>query len=554
MKSVATNPPALPAPNKGSIQTVVLPAPAASTTGLAHTVSGGDWPEPALQLGWRIVLTLLLLLLVAVFSILLQPARAAKAASPAQGVSDPLVLAFYYSWFDDNTWNSGQLSDLPAERYVSADRAAMGRHIDQAKAAGIDALLVAWYGPYGDSNQTETNLQALLDEAAARSFRIGILFETDSPFLGGAGDVTAALQQALSTHANHPAYLRVDGKPVIFFWRSSLYDAGTWAAMRSQADPGSSSLWIGEGVDTSQLSVFDGHYLYSNTWNPPADLNATNQKFAGRVEAMRNATASPKLWVATVMPGYNDVGVRPNSGFVRGRDGGAYYAQSWQAAIASNPNWVVITSFNEWPEGTYIEPSAAYGDAYLGLTAQYSSQFKAGGGAAWVAAAGPEADAESAVETAVETAAETSLDDTAAAVTPGEPAADTIDDPAAPTVFVQTAVLNLRAGPGTDYPLVGAVVEGDALVIVGQSAADNAAEGDFRWWQVDTIAGSAWLFGEHVRAAGALELVPQIDVAPAVALAVLPAATPNVQIAGIPTTTLTINGVSITLRNGRSIP
>ena len=78
------------------------------------------------------------------------------------------MLAFYYTWFDGNIWNSGQLSDLPAERYVSADRGAMGRHIDQAKAAGIDALIVARYGPNGDTNQTETNLVALLDEAAAQ--------------------------------------------------------------------------------------------------------------------------------------------------------------------------------------------------------------------------------------------------------------------------------------------------------------------------------------------------------------------------------------------------
>jgi hypothetical protein len=81
-----------------------------------------------------------------------------------QSSSDPLVLAFYYTWFDENTWTYDQLSDLPAEPYVSRDRAVMGRHIDQAKSAGIDALLVAWYGP-GGGNQTETNLAAMLEEA-----------------------------------------------------------------------------------------------------------------------------------------------------------------------------------------------------------------------------------------------------------------------------------------------------------------------------------------------------------------------------------------------------
>ncbi len=384
----------------------------------------------------------------------------------------------------------------------------MGRHIDQAKAAGIDGFLVAWYGPSGDSNQTEANLTALLEEAAARNFRIGILFETDSPFLGGYDSIAGALQHALSVHANQPAYLRADGKPVIFFWRSGMYDVGTWAAIRSQVDPGYGSLWVGEGVDTSQLSVFDGHYLYSNTWNPPADLTATNQKFGGRVAAMRDATGAPKLWVATVMPGYNDVAIRPNSGFARSRDGGAYYAQSWQAALASTPNWVVITSFNEWPEGSYIEPSAAYGDAYIGLTAQYSSQFKSGGGAP---AAAPAATAAEATPPAATASPDATTADTATAVPADAPAAE----PSAPTAFVTAAILNLRAGPGKDFASVGAVVEGDALPILGQAgqgaSSDSSAESSQgRWWQVDTAAGPAWLFGDYVRAAGPLAGVPLV--------------------------------------------
>ena len=247
MTSVSKNPPGLPSAGKSTAKAVAASASSplsvagSATRAAPHLPQGdlaGEWPEARQHLGWRILLTLLLLLLVALFSILLQSSRSARAAPAAQAISDPLVLAFYYTWFDDNTWNSGQLSDLPAERYVSADRGAMGRHIDQAKAAGIDAFIVAWYGPNGDTNQTEANLAALLDEAAARNFRIGILFETDSPFLGGPDSAAAALQHALSVHANHPAYLRADGKPVIFFWRSSLYDVGTWAGHSQPGRPG----------------------------------------------------------------------------------------------------------------------------------------------------------------------------------------------------------------------------------------------------------------------------------------------------------------------------
>ncbi len=292
-------------------------------------------------------------------------------------------------------------------------------------------------------------------------------------------------------------------------------------------------------MDTSHLSVFDGHFLYSNTWNPPADLNAVNQKFAGRVAAMREATGAPKLWVATVMPGYNDVGVRPNSGFARGRDGGAYYAQSWQAAIASNPNWVVVTSFNEWPEGTYIEPSAAYGDAYLGLTAQYAAQFRGGGGASVLPAA------PAAVETET-TAADAPANAVPVAAETEAGAAGT--EPEKPTVFVLAGVLNLRAGPGTGYAVLGAVVEGDALPVLGQSAGD--ADG---WWQVDTAAGPAWLIGEHVRAAGPLEGVPVVAAPEAATVEPEDAAEAADTVAGAAPApaaglTITIGGTRVTLR------
>ncbi len=52
----------------------------------------------------------------------------------------------------------------------------MARHIDQAKGAGIDALGHLVVRPATKNNQTETNLRAMLDEAAARGFRLGCGF------------------------------------------------------------------------------------------------------------------------------------------------------------------------------------------------------------------------------------------------------------------------------------------------------------------------------------------------------------------------------------------
>jgi hypothetical protein len=320
-----------------------------------------------IQSGWRAAL-LLLLCVLSVSGSWPAPAR-------ADG-GERLVLAFYYTWFDEHSWGPNKVPDQPAQPYVSRDHGVMARHIDQAKAAGIDALIVSWYGPSTNNNQTETNLRAMLDEAAARGFRLGVDFEVTSPFYRNAGDVQAALKTLIATHAQHPAYLRSNGKPVIFFWRQQRFDTGTWAAIRAAVDPNHDTIWIEEGVDVSPLSVFDGHHLYSVTWNPQTDMANTANKFAKRVRDYAVRAGTPKVYVATVMPGYDDRKTGRGNAFAVGRENGAYYARSWQAAIGSAPDWIVITSFNEWPEGTYIEPSQTYGNLFLDLTAQWSAAFR----------------------------------------------------------------------------------------------------------------------------------------------------------------------------------
>jgi hypothetical protein len=296
-------------------------------------------------------------------------------SNPMQSLAsnEQLVLAFYYAWYDHKTWNSGQVPGVPLAPYVSANGDAMVRHIEQAKGAGIDAFVLNWWGK---GNQTEKNLRTLLDLAAPRGFRLAVDFDLNSPFMGGVSSYADNLHHLHSVHAAHPAYLRYQGRPVVFFFNVSRLSVSTWQNLRDQADPGRNALWIAEGIDLSYQAVFDGHHLYSITWPnliPPSNILP---KWGNRVRKYNVDHGTAKIWVATVMPGYDDRKVRPGHGFARSRDGGDYYRQCWQAAIDSKPHMVVINSFNEWPEGSYIEPSQAYGNLYLDLTREWSTRLK----------------------------------------------------------------------------------------------------------------------------------------------------------------------------------
>ncbi len=316
---------------------------------------------------------LALLLFAVALALCLSPATTA-----AQG--NRLVLAFYYAWFSPDSFGPGLTSDQPVTPYRSTDQAVMERQVAQARQAGIDGFVQSWYGPRNaPDNQTETNFRTLLNVAQAAGFQAAVDVETGGPFFHSKADVQEALATLLATHARHPAYLKVNGKPVIFFWYNERFSVGEWAEMRNAVDPNHNSIWIGEGVNAEYLRVFDGHHLYSITWS--GDPQATLMTWGQRVRAKAAELGDFKYWVGTAMPGWNDLATGRGSAYVRNRDGGDYFRASFAGVIKSNADMAIITSFNEWPEGTMIEPSVTYGNAYLDLAAELSGAYKSASGA-----------------------------------------------------------------------------------------------------------------------------------------------------------------------------
>ena len=62
------------------------------------------------------------------------------------------------------------------------------------------------------------------------------------------------------------------------------------------------------------------------------------------------------------------------------RERGSFYRSYWEIAsafVSANQPFVVITSFNEWHEGTELEPSLEHADFYLTLTSQMIAKKRA---------------------------------------------------------------------------------------------------------------------------------------------------------------------------------
>lgn len=275
------------------------------------------------------------------------------------------------------------MSDLPTIQYNSNDQATIQRQLTWAVNSGITGFISSWWGA---GSTTDQNFARLLAQSAALQSTTGyafdstIYFESDAPALSGTSNIVTALRYIISHYSNNANFFHWHGKPVIFFWDplGNGRTLSTWASIRSQVDPNKTTIWSAEGTDTSLLSVFDGLHLFSGAyWGLlHGDITTVDQGFRTTIDAYNRAHSTQKIWAAGVLPGYNDTRIPGRKGtYIVPRNNGNTYRQSWTGALSSNPDWITITSFNEWFEGSMIEPSITYGDLYLQITQQFVQQW-----------------------------------------------------------------------------------------------------------------------------------------------------------------------------------
>ena len=307
-----------------------------------------------------------------------------------------MLWAFYYQWYSV-PWNTAVLQDLPQSGYYNSyDPALIAQHILQAKSAGIDGFIASWWGPPQKPDPPPSALDILLDQAQLQNFSVMINFETlEFDPVTGVGrprdeaTILEWLRYGIPHFGSHPAYLKVNGKPMFVVYSSSAVPDTSWNNIFTQLQAeGFDAMYVAEFAgswpELNTLDLFGGVYTYnilniiqSNSQVPT--LLAPTYETTGRgvrYYPLLASSSAPKIWAATVQPGFDNHLSWGYQTPILDRENGALYRSTFDAAINSDPDWIFITTWNEWWEHTYIEPSQNYGDQYLQITQEYSAKWK----------------------------------------------------------------------------------------------------------------------------------------------------------------------------------
>jgi glycoprotein endo-alpha-1,2-mannosidase len=304
-------------------------------------------------------------------------------ALPAAGLAAPAVSIFYYPWYGtpahDGQWlhwnQNGHTPPLDIASqfyprrgpYSSGDPKVVAAQMAEIARTGVGEVVVSWWGRGSEEDQ---RLPMVMKAARRNGLQVAIHLE---PYAG----------RSLDSIAGDIAYLRGLGVTDFFVYDPfSLNDAG-WAVLNSQLG-GVRMFAETPFVLRAEQDKFDGVYTYD-----VLDFSGFN--------ALCDAARRMKLLCApSVGPGF-DARRAANLPRIRLRLRGATYDMEWRAAIRAHPDLVTITSYNEWHEGTQIEPARtkaligghrynsydgawglrgrAAGDAYLNRTAFWVRRF-----------------------------------------------------------------------------------------------------------------------------------------------------------------------------------
>ena len=262
--------------------------------------------------------------------------------------------------------------------YDSGDPDALDCHVLLMKLAGIDGVLIDWYGTddYLDYGILQRNTLAMIRSVKKAHLRYAVVYEDQTVPKLIAGHVfpeTDAVPHGerlmawLQAHwFSDPAYLTLDDRPIFLVFGGVYYSSDQWHRIFAGL-PRPLLFFTEEDRRAPAVGGF--------AWPQPQGGDAQSVRTLDRFYA---AAPSWPQFIPAAWPRFHDIygqaGTQPSYGIIDDR-AGMTYANTLDRALKSEAEIVQLVTWNDWGEGTQIEPSVEVGYRDLETTQRKRRSF-----------------------------------------------------------------------------------------------------------------------------------------------------------------------------------
>lgn len=294
------------------------------------------------------------------------------------------VYAHYMPWFvkpsASGVWNHWTMSVNAlsssnyaswyhplTEPYASDDGDILDYQCLLMKYAGIDGVMVDWYGTQqkNDYPQNEENTKALLKAIEKAKLKMAIVYEDATlEGLDDSGKQTQArsdMQYLNSNYFKSESYVKIGDSPLLLcFGPQQLTAPKGW------------NFAFGTLATKPQFIVLNG---FSSRANDASYTNSQGEFLWVNPNPDYSIAKNYQMYIAGAMPGFHDH--YKESGQGNGytsydREDGQLFKRQLDAAKNAGLEWVQLSTWNDYGEGTIIEPTTEFGYQYLEIVQQFA--------------------------------------------------------------------------------------------------------------------------------------------------------------------------------------
>ncbi len=264
--------------------------------------------------------------------------------------------------------------------YDSGDPDALECQVLLMKFAGIDGIIIDWYGieDFYDYAIINRNTQRIINYAKKAGLEFAICYEDQTiKRMIEAGymrheeavDHGQSVMQWLQNHCfDSKTYLKVDARPALFVFGPQYFNSSQWEQVFSV---------LPKRPFFYTLNHRQGGADGAFGWPPMNGAVTAPDQWRGYLEDFYVKNSDADSCVGTVFPQFHDIyaeaGVGKSHGFLDAREGRTF-TDTLDLALRSNCRVIQIVTWNDYGEGTMIEPTEEFGYGYLEIIQHYGRQ------------------------------------------------------------------------------------------------------------------------------------------------------------------------------------
>jgi hypothetical protein len=275
--------------------------------------------------------------------------------------------------------------------YDSSDPAVLEYHVLLMKLAGVDGVIVDWYGSanfldYGTNNQATMKLFQFTRRAG---LKFSICYEDqtiqhmiDGNYLPAADAIFHAQQEMLYLQTNFfsdPSYLRLKGQPVLLnFGPQHFMVNSNWVDVFSVLAATNQPAFF---TEDNRLPVGTGAFSWPPMWMSQAPGTGgvlSGAALKGYLADFDQKAGAWPAFISSAFPRFHDIyqraAMRNYWGYLGDRHGDTL-RETLSRALTNSSAIVQVVTWNDFGEGSMVEPTEEYGFQDLGIIQDFRRQY-----------------------------------------------------------------------------------------------------------------------------------------------------------------------------------